>query len=78
MGPLKFFETAITFSALISIVVACDMEKKKEDGERKSYSFSSSSSIEIKSTSFGLRNETNDVSPESYAATTAAPPMCTE
>jgi hypothetical protein len=67
----------VLFLSLLSTSIAltaCDMDDKK-DGEKSSYSFTSPSSIQLKSSSFGLLEDSFFAS-STQKLTTAEPPMC--
>jgi hypothetical protein len=76
MGSIKTMKASVALFAAISVLVACEMDEKKDGGEKKSYSFTTTSKVEIKSSSFGLTNNLHTSASNPYALTTAAPPMC--
>lgn len=65
----------LTLLILTATLPACDMDDKKEGGEKSSYAFTSASSIQLKSSSFAFRDDSLFVNP-SKKMTTAEPPMC--
>ncbi len=75
---LQHAKTKLYCLLLLTVTVAlsaCDMDDKKEDGEKSSYAFTSTASVKLKSSSFGLRDDSFFTSP-SKNLTTAEPPMC--